>query len=207
MADPRVLVLHNRYRVLGGEERSVALQLEALEAAGIPHALFERRSSDAGRARAAATLLRGGADPAEVGAAVRGLGATVAHAHNMLPLVGPRGLEAAREAGAKVVLHLHNVRLFCATGIGERDGAPCKRCRGREPCPASAQLPPLAARGRGLRGGAVRAPAAGARRRGPLRDSQRRAADRVAMLGLPRERIETLAHYLPDSVRRPQPGR
>ena len=43
----------------------------------------------------------------------------------MVPLIGPAGLAAAREAGARVVLHLHNVRIFCATGFGERDGAPC----------------------------------------------------------------------------------
>ena len=48
---------------------------------------------------------------------MRDLGADVVHVHNMLPLIGPRGLAAARDAGAKVVLHLHNVRLFCATGV------------------------------------------------------------------------------------------
>ena len=37
--------------------------------------------------------------------------------------------------GRKVVLHLHNVRLFCATGVGERDGGPCERCRGRNTLP------------------------------------------------------------------------
>ena len=34
-----------------------------------------------------------------------------------------------------MVLHLHNVRLFCATGFGERDGGPCTRCRGRNTLP------------------------------------------------------------------------
>ena len=128
---PRVLVLHNRYRTVGGEERSVALQLRAMGDAGIEHRLFERRSHEAGRGRAAAALLRGGERPQEVGVAVRELGADVAHAHNTLPLIGPRGLIAARAAGARVVLHLHNVRLFCSTGFGERDGGPCYRCHDR----------------------------------------------------------------------------
>ena len=39
---PRVLLLHNRYRYEGGEERSVALQLRALATAGIEHRLLER---------------------------------------------------------------------------------------------------------------------------------------------------------------------
>ena len=134
-AHPRVLVVHNRYRTVGGEERSAELQLAAMESAGIPHALFERRSADAGRVAAAYALVRGGSDEGGVAGAVRDLGADVAHFHNMQPLIGPRGLAAARDAGAKVVLHLHNVRLFCATGFGERDGAPCERCTGRNTLP------------------------------------------------------------------------
>ena len=47
----RVLVVHNRYRLEGGEERSVELQLEALSRAGVEHALLERSSADASRAR------------------------------------------------------------------------------------------------------------------------------------------------------------
>src|ERR687895_420800 len=54
---PRVLVVHNRYRIEGGEERSVELQLRALGRAGVPHRLLERRSADTGRGRAAAARL------------------------------------------------------------------------------------------------------------------------------------------------------
>ena len=55
----RVLLLHNRYRVEGGEERSVELQMRALQNAGIEHRLLERRSADTGRAEAALAMLRG----------------------------------------------------------------------------------------------------------------------------------------------------
>src|SRR5512132_943521 len=127
----RVLVLHNRYRVEGGEERSVDLQLRALASAGVEHRLLERRSDQAARTRAASALLRGGTDERAVAGAVRELQAGVVHAHNMQPLFGPRALEAARAAGARVVLHLHNARLFCAIGVASRDGGPCFRCHGR----------------------------------------------------------------------------
>ena len=43
-------------------------------------------------------------------------GARVVHAHNVNPTFGWRALAAAREAGARVVLHLHNYRLVCAVG-------------------------------------------------------------------------------------------
>src|SRR4051812_50111869 len=86
---PRVLLLHNRYRFEGGEERSLALQQRAMSNAGIEHRLLERRSADASQIQAAAALLRGGAGEDEVAAATRELGADIVHAHNMQPLIGP----------------------------------------------------------------------------------------------------------------------
>src|SRR3954451_17899200 len=110
----RVLLVHNRYRVEGGEERSVELQAAARRNADVTHAVLERSSMEMSRPRAALALLRGGMDGGDVGAAVRKIGADVVHMHNMLPSFGPRALAAAHEAGAAVVLHLHNLRLFCA---------------------------------------------------------------------------------------------
>src|SRR4051794_17963475 len=101
----RVLVVHNRYRFEGGEERSVELQVAALRNEGVTHALLQRSSTDVSRARAALALLRGGIQEDDVATAAKELEAEVAHFHNMLPAFGPRGLAAAREAGAAVVLH------------------------------------------------------------------------------------------------------
>jgi glycosyltransferase involved in cell wall biosynthesis len=133
----RVLVVHNRYRWRGGEERAVDLQLEALDRAGIEHAALFRESAEAGRVRAGRAMLAGGERPGEVASAVRDLGATVVHVHNMHPLFGPRSLRAARGAGARVVLHLHNFRLFCSIAVAFRDGETCFRCRGRLTLPGA----------------------------------------------------------------------
>ena len=57
------------------------------------------------------------------------------HAHNVHPDLGRRALEAAREAGARVVLHLHNYRLVCAVGTCFTRGADCTRCHGRDTRP------------------------------------------------------------------------
>lgn len=130
-----VLFLHNRYRTRGGEERVVedllALVRERIGEAG----LLERDSAALSRARAAAGLLGGGLAPAEVAAEVRRTGATVVHAHNLLPAFGWRALAAARGADAKVVLHLHQYRLVCAIGVCFRDGRDCTRCHGRNTLP------------------------------------------------------------------------
>jgi glycosyltransferase involved in cell wall biosynthesis len=203
----RVLLLHNRYRVEGGEERSVELQLRALANAGVEHRLFERRSDEAGRVRAAAAMLRGGAETSDVAAAVRELRADVVHAHNMQPLIGPSGLAAACAAGARVVLHLHNARLFCAIGVAARDGGPCFRCRGRN------TLPGLVLNCRGsLPEAAVYA--AGLAAHQPLvfehvarfATPSHWAAGQLALLGVPRERLDVLPHYLPPSELAPTSG-
>jgi glycosyltransferase involved in cell wall biosynthesis len=131
-----VLFLHNRYRTTGGEERVVDELLGLVrERLGEPAELLTRDSVGVGRARAAAGLLRGGLAPGDVAKAVRISGARVVHAHNLGPLFGWRALAAARAQGARVVLHLHQYRLVCATGVCFTDGRECTRCHGRNTLP------------------------------------------------------------------------
>src|SRR6266513_5072115 len=131
-----ILVLHNRYRTTGGEERAAADLLWLLrERLGEDAELLERDSARMGRGRAAAGMLRGGLAPDEVAAAVRRSGARIVHAHNVNPSFGWRALAAAREAGARVVLHLHNYRLVCAVGTCFTRGEDCTRCHGRNTLP------------------------------------------------------------------------
>ena len=130
-----ILFLHNRYRVAGGEERAVdALMAVVRNELDEPVELLERPAT-VSSVRAARGLLRGGLDEHEVAAAVRRAGARVVHVHNPLPTLGWRALAAAREAGARVVLHLHNYRLVCAIGICFTEGEDCTRCHGRDTRP------------------------------------------------------------------------
>ena len=131
-----ILLLHNRYRVPGGEERAVEdLAWLIRGELGEEAEVLERDSALLGRGRAAAGLLRGGLAPDDVAAAVRRTGARVVHAHNVQPSLGWRALAAAREAGARVVLHLHNYRLVCAVGTCFTRGEDCTRCHGRNTLP------------------------------------------------------------------------
>jgi glycosyltransferase involved in cell wall biosynthesis len=131
-----ILLLHNRYRLPGGEERAVAdLQWLIREHLGEDAEVLERDSAALGRGRAAAALLRGGLAPDDVAAAVRRTRARVVHAHNVTPAFGWRGLAAARAAGARVVLHLHNYRLVCAVAVCFTHGEDCTRCHGRNTWP------------------------------------------------------------------------
>lgn len=177
LSDQRILVLHNRYRIAGGEERYAAQLVELLgrRAGGV--SLLERSSSDSSAVEAGIGLVRGGLNPKQVGDLVRENGVTIVHAHNVHPTLGHRALEAAREAGAATVLHLHNYRLFCAIGTVWRAGADCTECAPRNMnrglvhnCRGS--LPEAAAYAAGL-----------ARGQGPLIDAVDRFAAPVAQLG------------------------
>ncbi len=198
-----VLFVHNRYRTAGGEERVVEdLMWLVRERLGEPVQLLTRGGSDAGgrtpaggrtraaggRTRAAAGLLRGGLDPDEVAAAVRREGARVVHAHNIHPTLGWRALAAARSAGARVVLHLHQYRLVCAVGVCFTRGEECVRCHGRN------TLPGLLRGCRGSRGEAL-AYAAG------LSLWQRRVVEQADAVIVPsefaRERLRELRAPLP----------
>ena len=131
-----ILLLHNRYRVPGGEEGAIDdLAWLIRGQLGEDVEILERDSGTLSQRRAAAGLLRGGLRPEEVGEAVRRTGARVVHAHNVNPTFGWRALAAAREAGARVVLHLHNYRLVCAVGTCFTHGADCTRCHGRNTLP------------------------------------------------------------------------
>lgn len=198
MMEPRILLLHNRYREPGGEERLVGQTEELLRDRGVECHLLARDSGGLSRRRAAAGMLHGGLDPSEVAATVRRLRANVVHAHNINPLFGARALMAAREAGAKVVLHLHNYRLFCAIGTCFRDGEPCSLCRGRNTWPGVRHR---------CRGSLVESAVYGL----SLARHQRAvfgvvdlfvtpsafAREWLEAMGLPRERTETIKNFVP----------
>jgi glycosyltransferase involved in cell wall biosynthesis len=135
-----VLFVHNRYRTTGGEERVVDdLAWLVRERLGQRAEILARESSGLSRRRAAVGLLRGGLAPGEVADAVRRSGAQLVHVHNLHPTFGWRALAAAREAGASVVLHLHQYRLVCAVGVCFTHGEECTRCHGRNTLPGLAR--------------------------------------------------------------------
>ena len=188
----KVLVVHNRYRYRGGEERAVDLQVAALRRAGLEVETLEADSRELGAAAAARSLLRGGE-------AIDTRGADVVHVHNMHPSFGPRALASAKDQDARVVLHLHNFRLFCSIATCFRDGEPCFRCRGRF------TLPGLVLNCRGSLPESAVYTSALARHQPAVLGAvdafvtpSRYAAGQLERLGLPRERTTVVANYLPD---------
>jgi glycosyltransferase involved in cell wall biosynthesis len=162
---------------------------------------MERASDGLTRPAAARGLLRGGVDAEQVSSAVRRFRADVLHAHNVHPLFGWRALAAARAAGARTVLHLHNFRLYCAIAVAYRDGAPCFRCSGAN------TVPGLKLRCRGSLGEAAVYAIALHRQLPQLLEHadalvtvSDATATRLAQLGLPAHRISVLPNFVRTSA-------
>jgi glycosyltransferase involved in cell wall biosynthesis len=198
---PSVLLVHNRYRQSGGEERAVAEIADLLRSRGHALQLYERSSralgSRRGRVRAALAMLAGGEAPSAVGAAVQRNGSEIVHAHNINPLFGPKSLRAARRSGARVVMHLHNYRLVCAVAVAYRDGEICTRCHGRN------TVPGVRLRCRGdLAEAAIYGAGISAHQPTVLEEvdefvvPSQAAVNRLGDFGLPRERMHVLHNFL-----------
>ncbi|MDB5710394.1 MAG: hypothetical protein JWL96_2464 [Sphingomonas bacterium] len=136
----RVLVLHNRYRIAGGEDVAVAAEVALLRGRGHDVTLVEVDNADiAGPAARAGAALGTAWRPARRRWAqhlVERTGAEVVHVHNFFPLLSPSVIDGARDAGAAVVQTLHNYRAICANGLLMRAGRVCESCIGRVGWPA-----------------------------------------------------------------------
>ncbi|MFC1459427.1 glycosyltransferase family 4 protein [Microvirga arabica] len=117
----RVLLVHNFYRLAGGEDSVVRDELSMLRANGIETDLFSVDSKDicspldqiltglqvVYSLRARRALSRKIAEFAP----------DVIHIHNFFPLLSPSILDACRLANVPVVMTLHNFRILCPTGF------------------------------------------------------------------------------------------
>lgn len=128
-----VLVVHNRYRERGGEDRVVELESRLLERHGhtVVSYVVDNRSIDA-TPKATLPLLTiwNRHTVNDVRQLISLARADVVHVHNTLPLISPSVYYAARREGVPVVQTLHNYRLFCANAQCVRGGRPCTECLG-----------------------------------------------------------------------------
>ncbi len=138
----RVLMLHNSYRLAGGEERAVLEDQALLRSRGHETWLYQRSSHEiptgsiAGKVAVAAGTAWSPESYTQVRDLVRSWRPDVAHFHNIFPLISPSAYAACRAEGIPVVQTLHNYRLVCAPGTLLRDGQVCELCVGRIPYPA-----------------------------------------------------------------------
>lgn len=128
-----VLIIHNRYREAGGEDRVVVLEAALLARHG--HTVVEyiddnSRIDEMHRAALALNCVWSRRAYRQVRRVIAQQRIDLVHVHNTLPLVSPSVYYAAHAEGVPVVQTLHNYRLFCANGRCFRQGRACTECLG-----------------------------------------------------------------------------
>jgi len=131
----KVLLLHNRYQIAGGEDVVVQAEKSLLEANGHCVTLLEASNDDIThpleQAKAAANAVYSHSSKQQVRAEIARFLPDVVHVHNFFPLLSPSIYHACREARVPVIQTLHNYRLLCANAYLFRDGKVCEDCVGK----------------------------------------------------------------------------
>jgi len=130
----RVLIVHNRYRLPGGEDRSVSEEVELLTVHGHQVALLAADNTGLGAAGAVLAGLMSVWNPAAYRRArqlIRRFRPEVASVHNVIPQLSPSVYYAARAERVPIVQTLHNFRLLCPAATMMRNGTVCESCFGR----------------------------------------------------------------------------
>ena len=135
----KILLVHNRYQQIGGEDSVFQADVELIKDAGHQVILYERDNAEIKgySATQRITLFKNTTWSTEsqkdVYQILRKEQPQVVHFHNTFPLISPSAYYACKEAGVGVVQTLHNYRLLCPNSMFFRDGRICEDCLGKLP--------------------------------------------------------------------------
>jgi glycosyltransferase involved in cell wall biosynthesis len=127
----RILLVHNQYQQLGGEDTIFNTEADLLESYGhqvIRYLTHNDRVQEMNSLALARATLWNHQVYEELRALIREKKPQVAHFHNTFPLISPAAYYAAKHEKVPVVQTLHNFRLLCANGLFFRDGHVCESC-------------------------------------------------------------------------------
>jgi glycosyltransferase involved in cell wall biosynthesis len=133
----RVLTVHNRYQLAGGEDAVVAGELALLEQNGCDARLWSVSNDEIdgtwSKIKAAVEAPYSRRARNQLALIIAEFAPTVVHVHNFFPLLSPSVYDACRAAGVAVVQTLHNYRTICPGALLVRDGHSCEDCIGGSP--------------------------------------------------------------------------
>lgn len=130
----KILILHNSYKHLGGEDIVVAAESNLLRGAG--HDVHVEMISNDQIATTRDTISAFIHSPYDtrregwIDELIRSTGPEIVHIHNFFPLLTPAVHVAASRHNIAVVQTLHNYRLLCANGMFLRKSSVCEKCLG-----------------------------------------------------------------------------
>ena len=130
----KILMLHNRYKIPGGEDVCTHMQVDALRSNGHYVELVEESNEHVdvlGMGRTAVRTIWSQESFSRVEQLLAEKEYDVMHVQNFFPLLSPSVYYAAQRHGVPVIQALHNFRLLCPEGTLYRDGRVCMDCVGR----------------------------------------------------------------------------
>lgn len=129
----RILMLHNRYLVPGGEDQCSIAEAALLRDYGHEVELLEddnRRLEQLGQARTAVRTVWSRESYRRINELLRSRPFDILHVQNFFPLWSPSVYYAATRNRVPVVQTLHNYRLMCVNSLFFRDQHLCQECLG-----------------------------------------------------------------------------
>lgn len=130
----RILVIHNRYQIRGGEDECYEAEVSLLREMGHQVEVYEvnnDRVAELGKLRLAADTVWSKEAYQAVEHQLQKQSPDVVHVHNFFPLISPSVYYAAKSQGVPVVQTLHNYRFLCPNALFFRDGKVCEDCLGQ----------------------------------------------------------------------------
>lgn len=130
----RILIVHNAYKISGGEDAVVSNELQLLRDAGHEVFLYQKNNAEldsyslSQKLRLPFRAIYSRKTRREIRALIREHQIDLVHVHNTLLIISPSVYDAARSLGVPVVQTIHNYRLLCPNALFLRDGQICQDC-------------------------------------------------------------------------------
>lgn len=130
----RILIVHNAYKISGGEDAVVSNELQLLRDAGHEVFLYKKNNAELDsyslfqKLRLPFRAIYSRKTRREIRALIREHQIDLVHVHNTLLVISPSVYDAARSLGVPVVQTIHNYRLLCPNALFLREGQICQDC-------------------------------------------------------------------------------
>jgi glycosyltransferase involved in cell wall biosynthesis len=130
----KILIIHNHYQQPGGEQVAVEAQVALLRERGHPVVLYVKDNVVIEHYRPGQRVaffprtLFSQVTCREIRSLVVRERPSVAHVHNVFPLISPAVYRALKDAEVPIVQTVHNFRFLCPNGLFYTHGQICERC-------------------------------------------------------------------------------
>ena len=130
----RILTIHNRYQLRGGEEECYEAEVSLLQKMGHQVEVYEENNNRLKGLNTVALATRtvwSQKTYENIRHRLKQQSYDIVHVHNFFPLISPSVYYAAKAERVRVVQTLHNYRLLCPNGLFFRENQLCEDCTGK----------------------------------------------------------------------------